>query len=66
MPNKNECQALYRELKRDFGDLNSASFKKHWLSRAYRLKELGCWFHYMILKRKAREYLNGEGDYYEL
>lgn len=66
MVNKNDCKALYRELKEDFGDLDSVNFRGHWFARAYRLKELGCWWHHALLIRKARDYLKGKGDYSEL
>ena len=66
MVNKEECKALYRELKRDFGDLDSVNFKELWFVRARALKERGCFWHYAVLIRKSRDYLKGKGDYSEL
>lgn len=56
MVNKEECKALYRELKMDFGDLDSLNFRVLWFERAYRLKERGCFWHYSVLMRKAKDY----------
>jgi hypothetical protein len=64
MNKKEHCQKLYRELKSDFGDLDSAAFRGHWFSRAQQLKEAGCWWHYSVLKRKAKDYLAKKGDFF--
>lgn len=60
---KERCRTLYLALKNDFSDLESENFREHWFNRARHLKELGCWFHYNILVRKARDYVNHKGDY---
>ena len=63
MVNKEECKKLYRSLKNDIEDLESSNFRGLWFERVHRLKENGCWWHYSILMRKGREYLEGKGDY---
>lgn len=60
---KERCRALYLALKSDFSDLESENFRENWFIRARHLKELGCWLHYNILIRKARDYVNHKGDY---
>jgi len=61
---KEQCSSLYRELKRDLTDLASVDFRPHWFYRAACLKAAGCWWHYKIILRKAREYLSEQGDYW--
>ena len=60
---KSECKELYRQLKDDMRDLDSVNFRPHWFERAKVLQERGCWYHYNILIRKARDYLAHKGDY---
>jgi len=61
---KERCKRLYAELKRDLTDLDSVDFRAHWYHRAACLKEAGCWWHYNVITRKAREYLAEQGDYW--
>jgi hypothetical protein len=56
MVDKEECKRLYAELLRDIGDLESVSFRENWLSRLDHLRELGCWWHYSLLRRRATLY----------
>lgn len=64
MVNKKEtCQKLYKELKKDIADLDSVSFRGLWFSRVEKLKEEGCFWHFMVLKRKGNDYLRRKGDY---
>lgn len=44
-------------MKEDIGDLESDNFRKLWLDKLKMLKDEGCWWHYMVLKRKAKEYI---------
>ena len=62
MVDKKACQQLYRELKNDINDLESSSFRGLWFSRIEQLKDAGCFWHFMVLKRKARDYEKGKGD----
>jgi len=63
MVDKERCRRLYRELKEDIADLESDNFRKLWFERLDILKKAGCWWHYAVLKRKAREYIQGKGEY---
>jgi len=63
MINKEQCKALYADLKQDLPDLDSINFRSHWYYRAWCLKESGCWWHYNVIMEEAKKYLAGEGDY---
>lgn len=56
MINKEECKRVYRELKDNISDLESSTFRALWFSRLEHLKELGCWWHYAVLKKQATHY----------
>jgi len=66
MVDKEECKRLYRELKEDIADLESDNFRKLWFERLDILKKAGCWWHYAVLKRKARDYMRGKGEYHHI
>lgn len=53
---KEKCQELYRKLKNDMGDLESITFRCLWFERVQQLKEAGCWWHYSVLMRKAKDF----------
>ena len=57
MVDKSKCKLLFEELMSDLPDLDSATFRGLWYSRLEHLKELGCWYGYMIQKRQSRLYL---------
>jgi len=56
MVDKENCKKLYEELLRDIGDLESSSFRALWLARLDHLKEVGCWWGYMVLKKRSKTY----------
>ena len=60
MPDKEECKQLFEALVADIDDLESINFKAHWFFRAGLLRGNGCWWHYMVLMRKARDKLNSK------
>ena len=63
MVDKEGCKGLYAELKRDMADLENINFRGLWFFRLGLLHENGCWWHYKVLKRQSREYLEGRGLY---
>lgn len=60
---KEQCKALYEELKQDLADLDSINSRANWYDRAACLKEVGCRWHYKDIIRKAKEYLAESRDY---
>jgi len=66
MVNKDKCRKLYRELKKDIADLESVNFRELWFDRLEILKKNGCWWHYSVLKRKAKDYMQGKGEYHHI
>jgi len=56
---KERVREYYRRLKEDMADLchEDAEYVRLWVRKAKNLKLVGAWFHYMVLIRKAREYI---------
>ena len=63
MVDKERCKVLYAELKRDIQDLESVFFREAWQEKLMDLKHAGCWWHYMLMLKKSRDYNAGKGDY---
>lgn len=66
MVDKKYCKRLYKELRADIPDLNSATFSEHWFFRAKQLKDAGCWWHYKKLLDIAKRYRQGEFKPFEV
>ena len=60
--NKERVRKYYQMLKEDFADLCHADseYTKMWIEKAKNLRLVGAWYHYMILIRKAKEYVKKE------
>lgn len=56
---KERVREYYRQLKEDFVDLchENGIYVEMWVEKAKNLQLVGAWYHYMILIRKAKEYV---------
>ena len=56
---KERVREYYRMLKDEMIDLchSDSEYTKMWIEKAKNLKIIGAWYHYMILIRKAKEYV---------
>jgi len=56
---KERVRWYYRRLKEDFSDLchSNQEYVEIWVEKARNLRLIGAWYHYMILIRKAKEYV---------
>ena len=63
MANKERCKELYGELKADIADLESVNFREAWYLKLRLLQEEGCWWHFMVMLKKSKDYNCGKGDY---
>ena len=56
---KERVREYYQMLKEDFADLchSDPEYTKMWIEKAKNLQLVGAWYHYMVLIRKAKEYV---------
>ena len=56
---KERVRVYYRRLKEDMVDLchENSEYTRLWVQKAKNLRLVGAWFHYMVLIRKARDYV---------
>jgi len=56
---KERVRSYYRQLKEDMIDLchEDHIVAEEWIRRAKNLRLIGAWYHYMILIRKAKDYV---------
>ncbi len=64
---KERVREYYRKLKDEFPDLchEDSEYVKVWVEKAKNLRIVGAWYHYMVLIRKAKEYVRKNCPCYE-